>query len=186
MNEADLRVQRTRSLLQQALIDLVSEQPYENITIRDITKKAQVGYKTFFRHYAGKDGLLQAMIDQKIGALQAVLAPPSDPTAPHQNTITALRYFSENGDWMLMLLRSSAADQLIKLGTEFGMEEGRLTFGGGPVPDRLVSHHFASSILSLLKWWLENDQIYSVEEMAQYIDQLVIRPLLVLQRGEGG
>ena len=62
MNENDLRVQRTRSLLRQALIELVQEQGYEPISVRDITKRAQVGYKTFYRHYDGKEALLQALV----------------------------------------------------------------------------------------------------------------------------
>src|SRR5205809_797707 len=47
----DRRVRRTQQLLAEALIALTLEKGYEAVTIRDITKRADVGYATFFRHY---------------------------------------------------------------------------------------------------------------------------------------
>ena len=42
VNELDRRVQKTRKLLQDALIEFVAEQGYESITIQDILDKANV------------------------------------------------------------------------------------------------------------------------------------------------
>ena len=177
MNENDLRVQRTRSLLRQALIDLVKSQGYESISIRDITKKAQVGYKTFYRHYEGKEALLQALVDEKIGEFQRVLAPPSDPAASHKNTMAGLIYMETNAELFLMILNSSAADQLLNAIIELALEEGRLTFKSNLIPDELMAHHFAASIISLIRWWLETGMEISKETMVEYIDQLLFRPM---------
>ncbi|NCF69861.1 MAG: TetR/AcrR family transcriptional regulator, partial [Chloroflexi bacterium] len=49
MATTDRRIRRTRRLLEAALLDLVDEQPYPSITIRDITDRADIGYATFFR-----------------------------------------------------------------------------------------------------------------------------------------
>ncbi len=177
MNENDLRVQRTRSLLRQALIDLVKSQGYESISIREITQKAQVGYKTFYRHYAGKDELLQALVDEKIDDFKRILSPPSDPTASQKNTLAALVYIETHAELFLMILKSSAADQLLTAAVEVGREEGRLTFSSSQIPSPLMTHHFASSMISLFRWWLESGMAYSKEEMANYIDLLVIHTL---------
>ncbi len=177
MNENDLRVQRTRALLRQALIDLVKSDGYENISIRDITKKAQVGYKTFYRHYEGKDDLLQALADELVDEIKQVLAPPSDIEAPDKNPLATLTYMEANADLILTLLNSTAADQVLNKAVEFALEEGRLTFKSELIPDELMAHHFASSMISLLRWWLESDMQVSKLEMALYIDQLVIRPM---------
>lgn len=185
MNENDLRVQRTRRLLREALIDLITSHGYEPVTIRDITSKAQVGYKTFFRHYESKEALLQAIIDETVSAFREVLLPPTMPNAPKKNTLAALHFSQAHAVLMRALLQSSASDQLLTPFMELGLKEGALSFSGSGIPDELVAHHFASSIISLLQWWLENDMAYPVEEMADYIDRLLIQPIKELnQRGE--
>ena len=54
----DRRIQRTRDVLHGALISLMIEKGYENITVQDIIDRANVGRSTFYAHYAGKQDLL--------------------------------------------------------------------------------------------------------------------------------
>jgi len=50
-NDLDRRVQKTRKLLQDALIELVAEKSYESVTIREILDRANVGRSTFYAHF---------------------------------------------------------------------------------------------------------------------------------------
>ena len=50
----DLRVRRTRKLLQQALIEGTVEKGFAALTVRDITGRAMVNRSTFYRHYLDK------------------------------------------------------------------------------------------------------------------------------------
>lgn len=63
-NLVDRRVQKTRKLLQDALIGLVSEKDYETVTIREILDKANVGRSTFYAHFQDKDQLLHSILDR--------------------------------------------------------------------------------------------------------------------------
>ncbi|MEO7838891.1 MAG: TetR/AcrR family transcriptional regulator [Anaerolineales bacterium] len=63
-NFVDRRVQKTRKLLQDALIGLVSEKDYETVTIREILDKANVGRSTFYAHFQDKDQLLHSILDR--------------------------------------------------------------------------------------------------------------------------
>jgi AcrR family transcriptional regulator len=54
----DRRVRRTRLLLHQALIELMTERDYTRITVQDIIDRADVGRSTFYAHYRDKDDLL--------------------------------------------------------------------------------------------------------------------------------
>jgi AcrR family transcriptional regulator len=47
----DRRVERTRRLLQRAMIELLNERSYDDITIRDIVDRANVGRTTFYLHF---------------------------------------------------------------------------------------------------------------------------------------
>ncbi len=181
MNEDDLRVQRTRRLLREALIDLVTDQGYEQITIREITQRAQVGYKTFFRHYASKDALLQTILDEIVEEFQAALLSPAAPNASDSNTRVAVQFAKEYAALLLMLLHSASSAQLLAPLTKLGLAEGRRFFSGSDLPDELVAHHFTASMLSLLQWWLEHDMPFSVDEMADYMNRLLIRPIKELK-----
>ena len=63
-NDVDRRVQKTRKLLQDALIELVAEKGYESVTIREILDKANVGRSTFYAHFQDKDQLLHSILDR--------------------------------------------------------------------------------------------------------------------------
>src|SRR6184192_3202097 len=59
----DRRVQRTRQLLQDALIAMMIEKGYEATTIQDIIDRANVGRATFYAHFADKETLLASRIE---------------------------------------------------------------------------------------------------------------------------
>ena len=124
------------------------------------------------------------MIDELVEEFQEVLLSPAMPNASDQNTLNALRFVQEHAAWMQVILQSTASDQLLTPFMYLGLREGELSFSGSDVPDALVAYHFASSLISLLQWWLENNMAYSVEEMTEYIDRLLIRPIKNLGRIE--
>ncbi|MCB0157772.1 MAG: TetR/AcrR family transcriptional regulator C-terminal domain-containing protein [Caldilineaceae bacterium] len=180
MNENDLRVQRTRNLLQGALIDLMADKAYEDISVRDLTQHAQVGYRTFFHHYESKDALLQVIVDDALEQFRQARLDPGADSVPATNTLAALHYAEGHADVFRLLLRSSSAETLVAATFDFGLEEGKLFFGESDVPADLVAHYFASSIVGLIRWWLEHDMPFSAEEMAGYINRLVIHPIQAL------
>ena len=62
MEQIDRRVRRTKKSLGDALIALALEKEYDEITIQEITDQADIGYRTFFRHYSDKDELLKDVL----------------------------------------------------------------------------------------------------------------------------
>jgi AcrR family transcriptional regulator len=60
---ADRRVQRTRRLLQQALLSLIREKGFEALTVQDILDRADVGRATFYAHFDNKEDLLVSGIE---------------------------------------------------------------------------------------------------------------------------
>lgn len=55
---ADRRVQKTKKLLSDALVSLILEKGYEEVSIQDILDRANVGRSTFYAHYENKEQLL--------------------------------------------------------------------------------------------------------------------------------
>lgn len=58
VNTSDPRVIRTRQLLQNALLELMQEKPFQAISVSDLTKRATLNRATFYLHYLDKFDLL--------------------------------------------------------------------------------------------------------------------------------
>jgi AcrR family transcriptional regulator len=58
----DLRVRRTRHLLQQAFMELMREKGFQSITVQDVAERAMVNRATFYDHFVDKYDLLEYSI----------------------------------------------------------------------------------------------------------------------------
>jgi AcrR family transcriptional regulator len=54
----DRRVEKTRTALLEALLELIVEKGYEQTTVQDVLDRANVGRATFYTHYFNKKDLL--------------------------------------------------------------------------------------------------------------------------------
>ena len=62
--KVDLRIQRSRASMQEALATLMTEKTYEKIKVSEITDQAYVARPTFYLHFKTKDELLLSVIDE--------------------------------------------------------------------------------------------------------------------------
>src|SRR5215212_6819637 len=85
---ADRRVQRTRALLHDALVSLVHEKSYDDIVVKEILARANVGRSTFYAHYRDKDELLER------GIREMLLGDGPSPAACPGGTTDAVLRFS--------------------------------------------------------------------------------------------
>jgi AcrR family transcriptional regulator len=72
----DPRVRRTRKLLEDAFKSLLSEKPYDEISVADITDRATVNRATFYAHFEDKQHLATTMLKEDLHcALLSRIAP---------------------------------------------------------------------------------------------------------------
>jgi len=71
----DRRIQRSKQALQEALLLLIQQKPYEAIQIQEITEAANTARITFYRHYGTKDDLLIDCLEDIYQQLKLVLPP---------------------------------------------------------------------------------------------------------------
>ena len=60
----DPRVRRTRQMLEQAFMQVISEKGFHSVSVQDITEKAGVNRATFYAHFPDKYALLDHSIRQ--------------------------------------------------------------------------------------------------------------------------
>jgi AcrR family transcriptional regulator len=72
----DLRVRRTRMLIQKAFVELLEEKGFQSITIQDIADRAMVNRATFYAHFADKCALFEySMREMFRQTLESKLSP---------------------------------------------------------------------------------------------------------------
>ncbi len=170
----DRRIRRTQTLLAKALIALTLEKGYDVISIREITERADVGYATFFRHYADKDALLADVLDVVVDELPAELIRSAYlPDAVDSSLI--FHYVRQQSEIMRVLLRAPAVRQrVLEVGLGIVLAKQDLP-GSGTVPPEISAHFTISAALSIVDWWLMHDMPYTPERMGEIMYELLSR-----------
>ena len=73
MEKQDVRVQKTKKSIQEALFALLSEKPINKITIKELADKANINRKTFYAHYTGIEDIVNELEDELILNLREFL-----------------------------------------------------------------------------------------------------------------
>jgi AcrR family transcriptional regulator len=69
----DRRVRRTQKLLKDSLISLMQEKEFKNISVKDITERADLNRGTFYLHYTDIYQLLKEIEDEILSDFQSMI-----------------------------------------------------------------------------------------------------------------
>ena len=94
----DRKRARTRQALVAAATDLFERHGYEQTTIADIAAAAEIGTRTFFSYFAGKEELLFPEGDARIRAAVTAIAGRRPGEEPSDVLLRALREVGDDGD----------------------------------------------------------------------------------------
>lgn len=175
----DPRAVRSRKALHRALLALLNRKPLEQITIRDITAKAGVGYTTFFRHHPTKESLLEELAAEQIGSLFNLSVPVLDSLDLRSASLALFTYVSNHRAVWKTLLTGGANGFVRK---EF-LRLARMVAAQRSDPDSWLPPDFGailivSGTLELLTWWLNQDDPLPVERVAEILAGVVVSPTI--------
>ena len=174
MKKLDRRVARTRKALGDAIIGLALEKDYQQITVRDLTHYANVGYATFYRHFKSKDELLSYVLQSALEELKNVVAQED---TLYDEALASYKYFSQNTRLLRVyvdLPRSNVARQLIRKELAEIVVERYKERDSTSVPLEVSVIHIIESAHELLRWYLQNTERYSLEEVASIYSDLIL------------
>lgn len=197
MTKTDRRVQRTRELLQKALIELIGERGYGAITIQDIVDRANVGRTTFYLHYSSKDELFMSCHEAIAGEFhfgplyplsrEELLSPEARPGMAsayrHLEEVQALLHpiFQGKDSLLLRQIRDWSARE-IEAGLRAAFAEADST-----IPFDVLANYLAGARIALVQWWLKKRQPHTPENLARTFHRLqraAIRDAFGLRDGE--
>jgi AcrR family transcriptional regulator len=175
--KVDRRVRRTRRQLCEAMLALIIERDYEEITIQEITQRADLNRATFYHHFTHKDELLAAALEARFDELVASFGVlPTDETLWHDRTpeILTFRHVAEHAALYKVLLSDRGMGQVIYRIVDYiaRFAQTKLLATCKPnakltIPQSIIAQHIAGSLFALLSWWLANNMPYTPEEMAE-------------------
>lgn len=188
MKKTDVRFVRTEAAITDAFLDLVAEIGFYEITVKDITARADVSRGTFYQHYEDKYALLAAF-EQKIRAdLLDALMPgriPFKADAVKERVVRMFAYCEENLKMMRALLGKKGDAEFQQRMKEMLWEEvfaQHINYEGLArkldVPADYLKEYVNSSHYRVFQTWLEKDERETPEEVAEiYLKLSVISPL---------
>jgi AcrR family transcriptional regulator len=178
----DPRVVRTRETLRKAMLDLLEQKPFDQITVREITARAGTGYATFFRHYAERSALLQDVVADEIRDLLALALPTLRATDTRGAALRLCRYVNEHRQLWSALLAGGSAPTMRE---EFIRQAKRVppvrTKTTSWLPMDLSIVYGVSALFEVLAWWLQKRRDFPVERVAEILDRLIITPIMSAQ-----
>jgi AcrR family transcriptional regulator len=166
----DRRVVKTRTAINQALMDLIAEREYDDISVGDIIGRADVGRSTFYQHYQNKDEVFRAIV---VGGMEACADAAIG--GQHQAYLSDwLQIFWDNRKAGRVMLTASHTRQFISRALAEMLAERleRAAVAGSrkpPIPNRLVAVQIAEGQLGLIAAWLNGQGAASSEALAEAI-----------------
>ena len=182
LNRHQRRKIRTRKQLEQATKELVVEKGFDAITIQDIVDRADLGRGTFYLHFRDKEEAVWSLIERGMREDDALVhqltetAPDSIPL--RQGFANIFRHADQHRDLYTVMLGSKGSSALTNrvqdwLADDFikEIELFSLTPNRKPVPLNIVAQIITGALTRLIIWWLNTENDYSPEQMADLFYQ---------------
>jgi AcrR family transcriptional regulator len=78
MSKVDRRIAKSQEAIKKAVIELMSEKNFDDITIQDISDRANVSRGTIYLHYVDKYDLLDKLIGEHINEMRELCESTSE------------------------------------------------------------------------------------------------------------
>jgi AcrR family transcriptional regulator len=193
----DRRIQKTETLLRDALTSLIREKSYDSIVVKEILDRANVGRSTFYTHFRDKDELLASSIHEMLrSAGSKQLRSSSRPyekiiffSLPifehihqhrHEDRRAADARMSSQSRAILHERLQNVLVELIGDDIEQGSRGRRIP--AGKIPSNVLVNYIASTFVLVLNWWVETDSPLNPKEVDDLFRALVL-PTLVTTLG---
>jgi AcrR family transcriptional regulator len=176
---SDRRTQRTRGKLNSAMVGLIKEKRFDEITVQNLIDRADVARGTFYSHFTGTVDLF----DQQWQEFNLMLAEKIDWNKAGKDSFVPVTFFfqhlQESQAFYQGLRRSGKVDAIFKSGVEYlsrNLEDSlnaKLKNRRVAIPIPVLANYLASEFFALLKWWLDAGMPYPPEDMDKIFHSLI-------------
>lgn len=179
--QGDIRIQRTRQLLQQALFDLTLEKGFASVTVRDIAERAKVNRSTFYRHYLDKYDLLAQYFDtlqHHITEAAATAEQSPSVEAVPAGLLLLVKHVQSHADFYRVMLGPHGDPAFIHRFRQLAEQRYQTLFARTPPDDSALPpipmklSYISYAAVGAILWWLEHGQATKPEDFTRWLGQL--------------
>ena len=184
--QTDLRIRRTHKFLQEAMIELITEEGFDTITVGDIAERAMINRATFYRHYQDKYDLVAKIFEETTNELIENMKPiqkdtgQSETKNPPEIWIQVFEHVAEharlyramlgkNGSsWFAARMREHTVKIMLEQerGWEHQIEPSHPI--DPAMPQELPAMQLSYVLIGTIVWWLESETSYTPRQMATW------------------
>lgn len=171
----DLRQKKTRKLLVDALISLLQQHPFSQLSVTDICQAAMVHRTTFYAHFSDKQELLHYMLHQLEQECIDTCLPKGEITNPREYFLIAIERVLDFFSARRTLYRAcvfSGANPMEHMLEEYAAQElcqrisqPQFRFSPSNIDPEIASRFYSGAMLSLIRWWMSSENPVSKEQL---------------------
>lgn len=174
---ADGEKMNVRTMIKKALLSLLSEKSYLDITVTDIIKRAEVARVSFYRNFTGIDQVLDSIVDDKIEEMEKRIKP-------------LLAYGDKEEHWRIFMrtvfesklamqqnntVMAAINKQYIHVKIDGRVQEKFAQVSGETLEDKYVFPAQMGIVHSVSDMWLKTGAEESPDEMADIVLKLMLK-----------
>ncbi|MBP2643336.1 MAG: tetr (putative transcriptional regulator) [Firmicutes bacterium] len=184
----DRRIRKTKKLLRNTLVELMNEKSLDNITVKDLTKKADLNRGTFYLHYRDIFDLLEQsqieMLQEMSEILRkidhSVFIEYDSKNKPYPPLVELFEWFRNNLNFCKALMGPNGGISFLErtktvIENEFYKKQNKID---GKNSNVAFSEYFYAYIifgfLGIIKQWFESDASIPPKEMAQILIRIAL------------
>lgn len=182
MRKVDIRVKRTYNQLFSALIKLLGEKSFDDLTVLEICDKAGVHRATFYKHFVDKYDFLNTCFNISLSNLTfdkiaESYTPETMKKSCMRMILKVLNFVEENQKVIVSLStdRNSASFNTALNDAIANFIEERINTVrpeneklSKTVP--LLANYYAGAIVGIIKWWATNQSSYSKQDFLDFAE----------------
>lgn len=183
----DRRSNKTRKLLEEALIRLMVEKGFDKISIKDLTEAADINRGTFYLHYKDKYDLLEQKEAEILGQIaevrKKIIKENTDIAFPsnRENLVSVFTqvytYLKANADFMRVILGPNG-DLNFQMKAKSLIEESLINIvtinsNVDSMTLKYASTMASSAQLGIIQKWLRTGMEESPEELAYFVSEVI-------------
>ena len=180
----DRRTERTKAKILEALLELSKEKRINEISIRELTERAQIHRNTFYIHYTDVYGIL----DDLENHMCTVAAEVAEQFTPHQlreNASEVLEiifsYLKERKEYCMLMMenrtRISVGQKVLEAVFEKYLTAFEDSCDRQAFEFQVQFRYCTSGVIGIVLYWIERGCIESPKEMAEITGKLMTKGL---------
>ena len=174
MKKLNPRIVRSRNRLGDALCSLGLERDYETLSITEITKRAGIGYSTFFRHYQNVEELLIDAMLTTMGEIKELLQAQE---SVYDEIVALFKYVRAHEDrfrFYISLPDHHPVRGILKEEAAKFVVERYEAAETSSVPLVISVNHIIESTYAFLSWHLDHINDHRPEQLASFYMDLIL------------